>query len=133
DDGSDIGVDVLHLPLEVIRSYWERGKKRGANIPTVGRRKELSGELKEGHYLGPTILFGKNNMRVFQAEIFGTVLAVTTFKTMETALEIANDTHYGLVAGVWSRNANPAYKMGLGIKAGRVGTHSHHRYPALTP
>ncbi len=97
---------------------------------TGGRRKQLEGELKEGYYLEPTILFGKNNMRVFQEEIFGPVLAVTTFRTMEEALELANDTQYGLGAGVWSRNGNLAYKMGRGIQAGRVWTNCYHAYPA---
>ena len=78
----------------------------------------------------PTILFGQNTMRVFQEEIFGPVLAVTTFKTMEEALAIANDTPYGLGAGVWSRNGNLAYKMGRGIQAGRVWTNCYHAYPA---
>ncbi|MDU5691215.1 MAG: aldehyde dehydrogenase family protein, partial [Citrobacter freundii] len=96
----------------------------------VSHGKQLDGELKEGYYLEPTILFGKNNMRVFQEEIFGPVLAVTTFKTMEEALEIANDTQYGLGAGVWSRNGNLAYKMGRGIQAGRVWTNCYHAYPA---
>lgn len=88
---------------------------------TGGRRKLLEGELKDGYYLEPTILFGQNNMRVFQEEIFGPVLAVTTFKTMEEALELANDTQYGLGAGVWSRNGNLAYKMGRGIQADACG------------
>ncbi|EET6559743.1 aldehyde dehydrogenase family protein [Escherichia coli] len=92
--------------------------------------KALEGELKDGYYLEPTILFGQNNMRVFQEEIFGPVLAVTTFKTMEEALELANDTQYGLGAGVWSRNGNLAYKMGRGIQAGRVWTNCYHAYPA---
>ena len=95
-----------------------------------GRRKLLEGVLKDGYYLEPTILFGQNNMRVFQEEIFGPVLAVTTFKTMEEALELANDTQYGLGAGVWSRNGNLAYKMGRGIQAGRVWTNCYHAYPA---
>lgn len=86
---------------------------------TGGRRKLLEGELKDGYYLEPTILFGQNNMRVFQKRFYP-VLAVTTFKTMDEALEIANDTPYGTGAGVWSRNGNLAYKMGRGIQAGRV-------------
>jgi aldehyde dehydrogenase len=81
----------------------------------------LGGDLQEGYYLEPTILFGQNNMRVFQEEIFGPVLAVTTFKTMEEALEIANDTPYGLGAGVWSRNGNLAYKMGEAFRPGASG------------
>jgi len=99
-------------------------------VLTGGRRKAFEGDLKAGYYLEPTILFGKNNMRVFQEEIFGPVLAVTTFKTMEEALELANDTEYGLGAGVWSRNGSLAYKMGRGIQAGRVWTNCYHAYPA---
>ncbi|RLM18766.1 hypothetical protein BIY29_17810 [Brenneria alni] len=106
------------------------GKKEGARVLTGGRRKALQGDLAQGYYLEPTILFGKNSMRVFQEEIFGPVLAVTTFKTMDDALEIANDTEYGLGAGVWSRNGNVAYRMGRGIQAGRVWTNCYHAYPA---
>ncbi len=130
DSGTQMGAQVSHGQLETILNYIDIGKKEGADILTGGRRKELDGELKEGYYLEPTILFGKNNMRVFQEEIFGPVLAVTTFKTMEKALEIANDTQYGLGAGVWSRNGNLAYKMGRGIQAGRVWTNCYHAYPA---
>jgi aldehyde dehydrogenase len=89
-------------------------------VLTGGRRKVL-GRSAGGYYLEPTILFGQNNMRVFQEEIFGPVLAVTTFKTMEEALEIANDTQYGLGAGVWSRNGNLAYKMGRAFRPGACG------------
>lgn len=88
---------------------------------TGGRRKVLGGDLQEGYYLEPTILFGKNNMRVFQEEIFGPVLAVTTFKTMDEALELANDTQYGLGAGVWSRNGNLAYKWAAAFRPDAYG------------
>ncbi|MDK6302862.1 aldehyde dehydrogenase family protein, partial [Corynebacterium sp. UMB9976] len=103
------GAQVSYGQLETILNYSDIGKKEGADVLTGGRRKLLEGELKDGYYLEPTILFGQNNMRVFQEEIFGPVLAVTTFKTMEEALELANDTQYGLGAGVWSRNGNLAY------------------------
>ncbi len=111
DSVTQMGAQVSHGQLETIL-------------------KLLEGELKDGYYLEPTILFGQNNMRVFQEEIFGPVLAVTTFKTMDEALELANDTQYGLGAGVWSRNGNLAYKMGRGIQAGRVWTNCYHAYPA---
>ena len=130
DNVTQMGAQVSHGQLETILNYIDIGKKEGADILTGGRRKVLGGDLQEGYYLEPTILFGQNNMRVFQEEIFGPVLAVTTFKTMEEALEIANDTPYGLGAGVWSRNGNLAYKMGRGIQAGRVWTNCYHAYPA---
>jgi aldehyde dehydrogenase len=116
--------------MKTILNYIEIGKQEGARILTGGRRKSLGGELAEGYYLEPTILFGKNSMRVFQEEIFGPVLAVTTFKDMDEALELANDTDYGLGAGVWSRNGNIAYHMGRNIQAGRVWTNCYHAYPA---
>ena len=130
DSVTQMGAQVSHGQLETILNYIDIGKKEGADVLTGGRRKLLEGELKDGYYLEPTILFGQNNMRVFQEEIFGPVLAVTTFKTMEEALELANDTQYGLGAGVWSRNGNLAYKMGRGIQAGRVWTNCYHAYPA---
>lgn len=123
-------LDPTRYQARVDRLMADIGKKEGADVLTGGRRKLLEGELKDGYYLEPTILFGQNNMRVFQEEIFGPVLAVTTFKTMEEALELANDTQYGLGAGVWSRNGNLAYKMGRGIQAGRVWTNCYHAYPA---
>lgn len=90
----------------------------------------LEGELSEGYYVQPTIFKGHNNMRIFQEEIFGPVLSVTTFKTNEEAMQIANDTLYGLGAGVWSRDINTAYRFGRGIEAGRVWTNCYHQYPA---
>ena len=110
DSVTQMGAQVSHGQLETILNYIDIGKKEGADVLTGGRRKQLDGELKEGYYLEPTILFGKNNM--------------------EEALEIANDTQYGLGAGVWSRNGNLAYKMGRGIQAGRVWTNCYHAYPA---
>ena len=104
DNVTQMGAQVSHGQLETILNYIDIGKKEGADILTGGRRKVLGGDLQDGYYLEPTILFGQNTMRVFQEEIFGPVLAVTTFKTMEEALAIANDTPYGLGAGVWSRN-----------------------------
>ena len=97
---------------------------------TGGQRADLGGELKDGYYIQPTVFQGHNRMRIFQEEIFGPVLAVTTFKDAAEALAIANDTLYGLGAGVWSRDINTAYRLGRGIKAGRVWTNSYHLYPA---
>ncbi|PWC12303.1 aldehyde dehydrogenase [Brenneria roseae subsp. americana] len=130
DSKTMMGAQVSSGQLDTILNYIDIGKKEGARVLTGGRRKEMPGDLAQGYYLEPTILFGKNSMRVFQEEIFGPVLAVTTFKTMEDALEIANDTEYGLGAGVWSRNGNIAYRMGRGIQAGRVWTNCYHAYPA---
>jgi aldehyde dehydrogenase len=90
----------------------------------------LGGDLAGGYYVQPTLFKGHNKMRIFQEEIFGPVLAVTTFKDEAEALAIANDTLYGLGAGVWSRNGNVAYRMGRAIKAGRVWTNCYHAYPA---
>ena len=95
-----------------------------------GAQAQMGGALAGGYYVQPTIFKGHNKMRIFQEEIFGPVLAVTTFKTEEEALVLANDTLYGLGAGVWSRNGNVAYRMGRGIKAGRVWTNCYHHYPA---
>ena len=130
DSQTMMGAQVSEGQLKTILDYIEVGKQEGARILTGGRRKALPDALTQGYYLEPTVLFGKNSMRVFQEEIFGPVLAVTTFKTMDDALEIANDTHYGLGAGVWSRNSNIAYRMGRGIQAGRVWTNCYHAYPA---
>ncbi|MFT8210383.1 MAG: aldehyde dehydrogenase family protein [Symbiopectobacterium sp.] len=130
DSQTMMRAQVSEGQLKTILDYIEVGKQEGARILTGGRRKALPDALTQGYYLEPTVLFGKNSMRVFQEEIFGPVLAVTTFKTMDDALEIANDTHYGLGAGVWSRNSNIAYRMGRGIQAGRVWTNCYHAYPA---
>ena len=102
----------------------------GARVLTGGKRANLGGELATGYYVEPTVLEGHNKMRVFQEEIFGPVLAVTTFENDEEALAIANDTLYGLGSGVWTRNGTRAYRMGRAIKAGRVWTNCYHAYPA---
>ncbi|GKW04647.1 acetaldehyde dehydrogenase ExaC [Pectobacterium carotovorum] len=130
DSKTMMGAQVSAGQLDTILNYIDIGKKEGARVLTGGQRKAMPGGLAEGYYLEPTVLFGKNSMRVFQEEIFGPVLAVTTFKTMDDALEIANDTEYGLGAGVWSRNGNIVYRMGRGIQAGRVWTNCYHAYPA---
>ncbi|THD56415.1 aldehyde dehydrogenase [Enterobacteriaceae bacterium ML5] len=130
DMETQMGAQVSAGQMKTILDYIEIGKKEGAEVLTGGAKKKLEGSLNEGYYLQPTILLGKNNMRVFQEEIFGPVLAVTTFKDMDEALHIANDTAYGLGAGVWSRDGNVAYHMGRNIQAGRVWTNCYHAYPA---
>jgi len=125
-----VGAQASNDQLEKILSYLDIGKKEGAKVLTGGGRAQMEGELKDGFYVQPTILAGHNKMRVFQEEIFGPVVSVATFKTAEEALAIANDTLYGLGAGVWSRDGNTAYRMGRGIQAGRVWTNCYHAYPA---
>ena len=125
-----IGAQASNDQLEKILSYIDIGKKEGAKVLTGGARRIHPGELKDGYYIQPTIFEGHNRMRIFQEEIFGPVVSVTTFKTQDDALSIANDTLYGLGAGVWSRDANTCYRMGRGIKAGRVWTNCFHAYPA---
>jgi aldehyde dehydrogenase len=116
--------------MEKILSYIEIGKAEGAKVLAGGGRAHLGGELEGGYYVQPTILEGHNKMRIFQEEIFGPVVAVTTFETEEEALAIANDSEFGLGAGVWTRDGNRAFRMGRGIQAGRVWTNCYHLYPA---
>ena len=130
DANTMIGAQASNDQLEKILSYIDIGKKEGAKVLTGGARRVHKGELKDGYYMQPTILEGHNKMRVFQEEIFGPVVSVTKFKTYDDALAIANDTLYGLGAGLWSRDANTCYRMGRAIKAGRVWTNCYHLYPA---
>ena len=116
--------------LEKITGYVDIGAQEGAECLIGGKRNVLDGDLAEGYYFQPTVLKGDNKMRVFQEEIFGPVLAATTFKDDAEALAIANDTLYGLGAGVWTRDGCRAYRMGRAIKAGRVWTNCYHLYPA---
>ena len=125
-----LGAQASSEQLEKILSYFDIGRQEGADILIGGERNHLDGELAGGFYVKPTIFRGDNRMRVFQEEIFGPVVSVTTFKTDAEAMEIANDTLYGLGAGVWSRDANRCYRFGRGIKAGRVWTNCYHAYPA---
>jgi aldehyde dehydrogenase len=125
-----IGAQASTDQLEKILSYFDIGRQEGAEVLTGGKRANLDGELANGYYVEPTILAGNNKMRVFQEEIFGPVVSVTKFKDEADALAIANDTLYGLGAGVWSRNGNRAYRMGRAIQAGRVWTNCYHMYPA---
>ncbi|WP_431233452.1 acetaldehyde dehydrogenase ExaC [Mycolicibacterium psychrotolerans] len=130
DTETMIGAQASNDQLEKILSYIEIGKSEGAQIVTGGERAELGGDLNGGYYVQPTIFTGDNAMRVFQEEIFGPVVAVTSFTDYDDAIRIANDTLYGLGAGVWSRNGNTTYRAGRDIKAGRVWTNCYHQYPA---
>ncbi len=130
DTDTMMGAQASQEQLSKILSYMELGKEEGAECLIGGEQEHLDGDLEGGFYIQPTLFKGHNKMRIFQEEIFGPVLAVTTFKDEAEALEIANDTIYGLGAGVWSRNGNIAYRMGRGIKAGRVWTNCYHAYPA---
>ncbi|PZN98078.1 MAG: aldehyde dehydrogenase, partial [Alphaproteobacteria bacterium] len=130
DPNTMIGAQASSEQFEKILSYLDIGRQEGAEVLTGGERAELQGDLAGGYFIKPTILKGHNKMRVFQEEIFGPVVSVTTFRTDEEALEIANDTLYGLGAGVWTRDSNRAYRMGRGIQAGRVWTNCYHAYPA---
>ncbi|MBM7095001.1 aldehyde dehydrogenase family protein [Bacillus sp. H-16] len=130
DTDTMMGAQASQEQLEKILSYLDIGKQEGAECLVGGQRNQLDGDYKEGYYVQPTIFKGDNKMRVFQEEIFGPVVSVTTFKTPEEALEIANDTLYGLGAGVWTRNINTAYRFGRNIEAGRVWTNCYHAYPA---
>ena len=116
--------------MEKILSYFDIGKKEGAEILIGCERNILDGQYAGGYYIKPTVFKGNNKMRIFQEEIFGPVVSVTTFKTDDEALSIANDTLYGLGAGVWSRDANRCYRFGRAIQAGRVWTNCYHAYPA---
>jgi aldehyde dehydrogenase len=127
---TQIGAQASNDQYEKILAYFDIGRKEGAKVLTGGEPNKLPGELAGGFYIKPTVFEGHNKMRVFQEEIFGPVVSVTTFDTPEQALEIANDTLYGLGAGVWTRDLNTAYRLGRGIKAGRVWTNCYHAYPA---
>lgn len=125
-----MGAQVDENQVKTILSYIEAGKQEGAQCLIGGERNNLGGELADGCYIKPTIFKGHNKMKIFQEEIFGPVLAVTTFKDDREALEIANDTIYGLGSAVWTRDINRAYRFGRGIQAGRVWTNCYHAYPA---
>ena len=130
DTETMIGAQASSEQLEKILSYIDIGKQEGAELLIGGERNYLEGDLKNGYYVKPTVFKGHNKMRIFQEEIFGPVVAVTTFKDKDEALAIANDTLYGLGAGVWTRDINTAYRFGRGIQAGRVWTNCYHIYPA---
>jgi len=130
DTNTMIGAQASTELLEKILSYIDICKQEGAQLLTGGERNFLAGDLSGGYYVKPTVFKGNNKMRIFQEEIFGPVVSVTSFKSQEDALEIANDTLYGLGAGVWSRDINTAYRFGRSIEAGRVWTNCYHAYPA---
>lgn len=130
DPETMMGAQTSQEQKEKISSYLDIGRKEGAEILTGGKLQEFDGDIKNGYYFEPTIFKGHNKMRIFQEEIFGPVLAVTTYKDDDEAVEIANDTLYGLGAGVWTRSQNKAYRFGRAIQAGRVWVNTFHDYPA---
>jgi aldehyde dehydrogenase len=129
DPATMIGAQASQAQLDKILGYLQIGRDEGVRVLTGGHRRTVDG-LEDGYYVEPTVFAGDNRMRVFQEEIFGPVVSVTTFRDTDHALEIANDTVYGLGAGVWTRDANTAYRLGRGIQAGRVWVNNYHAYPA---
>ncbi|MBO1030731.1 aldehyde dehydrogenase family protein [Tessaracoccus sp. SD287] len=130
DTDTQIGAQASNDQFEKILSYLDIGKQEGAEVLLGGTRAEVEGDLAGGFYIAPTIFRGHNKMRIFQEEIFGPVVATTTFTDYDDAIAQANDTLYGLGAGVWSRNGNVAYRAGRDIQAGRVWVNNYHAYPA---
>jgi aldehyde dehydrogenase len=130
DPSTMIGAQASNDQLEKILAYIDIGRKEGAEVLTGGGRAHLGGELEGGYYVEPTVFSGHNRMRIFQEEIFGPVVSVTTFEDEAEALSIANDTLFGLGAGVWTRDGARAYRFGREIQAGRVWTNCYHLYPA---
>jgi len=130
DERTMIGAQASAEQMEKILSYIDLGRQEGATCLIGGERRQLAGALAEGYYVQPTVFLGHNKMRIFQEEIFGPVVSVTTFKDFDEAIAIANDTLYGLGAGVWTRDANTAFRAGRAIQAGRVWTNCYHAYPA---
>ena len=130
DTDVQVGAQASKEQFDKIMSYMDIGKQEGAQVLTGGGREVMDEEFNEGFYIQPTLFKGDNKMRVFQEEIFGPVVGVTTFKDEEEALAIANDTEFGLGAGVWTRDTNRQYRMGRGIQAGRVWMNCYHAYPA---
>ena len=130
DPNTMVGAQASKAQLDKILGYLEIGKAEGAKVLTGGKQASHGDDTKNGFYVEPTIFKGDNKMRVFQEEIFGPVVSVTTFKDLDDALKIANDSDYGLGAGVWSRNGTDAYRLGRGLEAGRVWTNCYHLYPA---
>jgi len=133
DSDTMMGAQASNDQYEKILSYLDIGKKEGAEVLAGGDAQKLSGDLGGGYYIKPTIFKGHNKMRIFQEEIFGPVVSVTTFKTTEEAIAIANDTLYGLGAGVWTRDAHEIYQVPRAIQAGRVWVNCYHAYPAHAP
>jgi aldehyde dehydrogenase len=130
DTETMVGAQASKQQFDKILGYLQIGKDEGAEVLIGGKAESLGGGFSEGYYIEPTIMKGGNKMRIFQEEIFGPVISVTTFKDEAEALEIANDTQFGLGAGVWTHDMNRAYRMGRGIQAGRVWINCYHHYPA---
>jgi aldehyde dehydrogenase len=130
DTATMIGAQVSREQVDRVLSYVEVGRAEGARLVCGGERADLGGELSGGYYVTPTIFEGDNDMRIFQEEIFGPVVAVTRFDDFDDAVKLANDTAYGLGAGVWSRDGGVAYRAGREIQAGRVWVNNYHAYPA---
>jgi len=130
DTDTQVGAQVSKEQFDIILSYINIGKEEGASVLTGGEIAETNDEINNGFYIQPTILSGTNDMRVFQEEIFGPVISITTFKDEADAIAIANDTEYGLGAGLWTRDMNRAYRVGRAVQAGRVWTNCYHLYPA---
>ena len=130
DPSVQVGAQASEDQLHKILGYIDIGKAEGAQCLVGGARALPGGALDQGYFVQPTVFVGQNHMRIFQEEIFGPVLSVTTFKTVEEAIALANDTAYGLGAGVWTRSGNTAYRLGRAIEAGRVWTNCYHQYPA---
>ena len=130
DTATMMGAQASNDQLEKILSYIDIGRQEGAKVLTGGERQVLEGDLAGGYYVQPTVFEGDNSMRIFQEEIFGPVVSLTRFDEEADALKIANDTLYGLGAGLWSRDGARAYRLGRAIKAGRVWTNCYHSYPA---
>ncbi|KQH86837.1 aldehyde dehydrogenase [Vibrio furnissii] len=130
DSNTQVGAQASQEQFDKILSYLEIGRQEGAQVLCGGEVAQQQGDISQGYYIQPTMLAGHNKMRVFQEEIFGPVIAITTFKDEAEALAIANDTEYGLGAGVWTRDTNLAYRMGRNIEAGRVWINCYHAYPA---
>ena len=133
DSNTMIGAQASNDQLEKILQLHRHRQGRGCPVITGGERVDLGGDLSDGYYVAPTIFEGKNNMRIFQEEIFGPVVSVTSFSDYDDAIHIANDTLYGLGAGVWSRELNTSYRAGRDIQAGRVWTNCYHAYPPIPP
>jgi aldehyde dehydrogenase len=130
DTDTRLGAQASNDQLEKILSYIDIGKKEGAKLLAGGERVRLGGDLDGGYYVAPTIFEGHNKMRIFQEEIFGPVVSVTGFEGFDQAIEIANDSLYGLGAGVWTRDMHQAFRAGRALEAGRVWTNCYHLYPA---
>ena len=124
-----MGPQASKEQFEKVLSYVDIGNKEGAKLLTGGSKANLTGDLKEGYFMTPTVFEGNNSMRVFREEIFGPVVSVTKFKDFDDAIRIANDSTYGLTAGVWTRDLNTSYNAVRAIKAGRVWVNAYHLYP----